>query len=71
LGGRSRVGRLAEGAPGSFAAIKALCADAPGRTLEAHLALEHRLLRERAGSADAREGVAAFLQKRAPRFGAS
>jgi 2-(1,2-epoxy-1,2-dihydrophenyl)acetyl-CoA isomerase len=68
--GEALARRLAEGAPGSFAAIKVLCADAPGRTLEAHLALEHRLLRERAGSADAREGVAAFLQKRAPRFGA-
>lgn len=68
--GEALARRLAAGAPGSFAAIKALCADAPGRTLEAHLALEHRLLRERAGSADAREGVAAFLQKRAPRFGA-
>jgi len=68
--GEALARRLATGAPGSFAAIKALCADAPGRTLEAHLALEHRLLRERAGSADAREGVAAFLQKRAPRFGA-
>lgn len=68
--GEALARRLAAGASGSFAAIKALCADAPGRTLEAHLALEHRLLRERAGSADAREGVAAFLQKRAPRFGA-
>ncbi|MET3182317.1 UNVERIFIED_ORG: 2-(1,2-epoxy-1,2-dihydrophenyl)acetyl-CoA isomerase [Variovorax guangxiensis] len=60
--------RLAQGASGSFAAIKTLCAGAPGRPFAEHLALEHKLLRERAGSADAREGVAAFMAKRAPRF---
>ncbi|MGJ7504884.1 enoyl-CoA hydratase-related protein [Variovorax sp. ZT5P49] len=62
------VTRLAHGASGSFAAIKRLCAGAPGRPFEEHLALEQKLLRERAGSADAREGVAAFVDKRAPRF---
>ncbi|NVM92442.1 enoyl-CoA hydratase/isomerase family protein [Variovorax sp. SG517] len=62
------VARLAHGASASFAGIKELCAGAPGRPFEQHLALEHRLLRERAGSADAREGVAAFVEKRAPRF---
>jgi 2-(1,2-epoxy-1,2-dihydrophenyl)acetyl-CoA isomerase len=40
----------------------------PGRPFDEHLALEQKLLRERAGSADAREGVAAFVAKRAPRF---
>uniref|UniRef100_UPI000D334EB9 enoyl-CoA hydratase/isomerase family protein n=1 Tax=unclassified Variovorax TaxID=663243 RepID=UPI000D334EB9 len=63
------VARLARGASASFAGIKALCAGAPGRPFEAHLAMERQLLRERAGSADAREGVAAFVEKRAPRFG--
>jgi len=67
--GEALARRLAEGAGGSFAAIKALCAGLPGRPLDDHLAMEHRLLRERAGSADAREGVAAFVQKRRPRFG--
>lgn len=62
------VTRLASGAAGSFAAIKALCGDAPSRPIDAHFEMEHRLLRERAGSADAREGVAAFIAKRAPRF---
>lgn len=62
------VMRLAHGASASFAGIKALCAGAPGRPIEAHLAMEQKLLRERAGSADAREGVAAFIAKRAPRF---
>ncbi|MDN6887629.1 enoyl-CoA hydratase-related protein [Variovorax sp. CAN2819] len=60
--------RLANGASASFAGIKTLCAGAPARPFEEHLALEHKLLRERAGSADAREGVAAFVAKRAPRF---
>ncbi|WP_440531940.1 enoyl-CoA hydratase-related protein [Variovorax sp. YR566] len=62
------VTRLAHGASGSFAAIKTLCAGVPGRPFDEHLALEQKLLRERAGSADAREGVAAFVAKRAPRF---
>ena len=62
------VARLAQGASASFAGIKALCAGAPGRPFEEHLAMERKLLRERAGSADAREGVAAFMAKRAPRF---
>ena len=60
--------RLARGASASFAGIKELCAGAAGRPFEQHLALEHRLLRERAGSPDAREGVTAFVEKRAPSF---
>ncbi|MCO5118155.1 MAG: enoyl-CoA hydratase-related protein [Burkholderiaceae bacterium] len=60
--------RLARGAPGSLAAIKTLCAGLPGRALADHLDLEHRLLVERAGSAAAREGIRAFIEKRAPRF---
>jgi len=62
------VARLAAGASASFAGIKALCGGAPARPIEAHFAMEQRLLRERAGSADAREGVAAFVAKGAPRF---
>lgn len=60
--------RLAQAAPGSLAAIKTLCGGLPGRSLQAHLDLEHALLRERAGSADAREGVQAFVARRPPRF---
>lgn len=37
-------------------------------TLEAQLALERDLMRELGRSADYREGVAAFMEKRAPRF---
>jgi 2-(1,2-epoxy-1,2-dihydrophenyl)acetyl-CoA isomerase len=60
--------RLAAAAPGSLAAIKRLCDGAPRRSLAEHLALEQALLVEQAGSADAREGVAAFLARRRPNF---
>ena len=62
------VARLLGGARASFAGIKALCGGAPGRPIEEHFAMEQKLLHERAGSADAREGVAAFIAKRPPRF---
>jgi 2-(1,2-epoxy-1,2-dihydrophenyl)acetyl-CoA isomerase len=60
--------RLAAAAPGSLAAIKQLCDGAAQRALAEHLALEKSLLEERARSADAREGIAAFLARRAPVF---
>ena len=60
--------RLAGAAPGSLAAMKRLCQGVEARSLEEHLALEAQLLGERARSADAREGVGAFIEKRAPRF---
>lgn len=62
------VVRLASASRGSLAAIKQLCAGLPGRDLPAHLDLEHRLLAACASQADAQEGIAAFVEKRAPRF---
>lgn len=64
----SLCARLAAGAPGSFAAIKQLCAGAASRPLAEHLALEKALLEARTCSADAREGIAAFLARRPPSF---
>lgn len=62
------VARLVQAASLSVAGIKSLCAGLPERGLHAHLELEHQLLCERARSADAREGVQAFVERREPRF---
>jgi 2-(1,2-epoxy-1,2-dihydrophenyl)acetyl-CoA isomerase len=60
--------RLAGGARGSLAGIKLLCDGLPDRDIDEHFALERTLLLAASRSADAREGVAAFLERRAPRF---
>jgi 2-(1,2-epoxy-1,2-dihydrophenyl)acetyl-CoA isomerase len=62
------VRSLAQGAAGSLARIKSLVDQAPGHTLEQQLAMEHLAMVACGASADAREGVRAFLDKRAPRF---
>ena len=58
-------------ARGSLAAIKQLCEGAPERSLEDHMAFEKALLEQNARGADAREGIAAFIARRAPKFGRS
>lgn len=63
------VERLLAGAAGAFARIKVLCDGAERRDLAEHLALEKEMMVASAGSADAREGVRAFSEKRSPRFG--
>ena len=60
--------RLAAAAPGSLAAIRRLCEPDPGRSYAEHLALEKSQLEARARSADAAEGIQAFLARRAPVF---
>ena len=65
------VASLAAGAAGSQAAVKRLCEAAGSNTLAQHLAAERNALVANAGTADAREGVAAFMQKRPARFGQS
>jgi len=62
--------QLAEGATGALAGIKRLCDGAAGSDLKAHLALEREALLRAARSADGREGIAAFVEKRAPSFAA-
>lgn len=60
--------QLAAGPTGALAAAKRLLWESPGRDLEAQLALETASLASAAGSADGQEGIAAFLEKRAPTF---
>ena len=62
------VQRLGASAPASLAAVKRLAQEGAALPLQSYLALEQRLLQACARTADASEGVAAFLAKRAPRF---
>lgn len=60
--------RLSQSASGSIARIKHLIDGAHQRTLQEHLALEREYMVASAASADAREGISAFFEKRAPIF---
>jgi len=60
--------RLAGGPPGSYATIKRTINDQLYPRLEQQLDDEALLQQERARSADFREGVLAFMQKREPSF---
>ena len=59
---------LASGPTKGFGLIKKAMRASAGNTLEAQLDLERDLQRDAGFSEDYREGVAAFLQKRAPVF---
>ncbi|WP_428485459.1 enoyl-CoA hydratase-related protein [Rhodopila sp.] len=61
--------RLTQAPAQALAAIKLLFATAPHNTLHQQLDLEARLQGEAGRSADFIEGLDAFQQKRAPRFG--
>jgi 2-(1,2-epoxy-1,2-dihydrophenyl)acetyl-CoA isomerase len=58
--------RLAAGPAGAFGAVKRLVGEAGG--FEAQLARESRSIASRATTAEGREGIAAFLEKRPPRY---
>ena len=65
----ARSPRTLAGAPtAGLAAIKRALYASSGNSLEEQLDVERDLQRELGRSADYREGVAAFLEKRAPRF---
>lgn len=60
--------RLVAGPPRAYAATKAAVGAAVDGLLAGQLALESRLQQEVARTADAAEGMAAFLERRPPRF---
>lgn len=62
------VRSLAQGASGSLARIKALVDQASSHTLHQHLAMEHLGMVACGTTANAREGIKAFSEKRAPMF---
>jgi 2-(1,2-epoxy-1,2-dihydrophenyl)acetyl-CoA isomerase len=59
--------RLAEG-PRALASVKQLVHQAIDTPLDTHLDDEQRHFVAAAGTADFREGVAAFVERRPPRF---
>ncbi len=62
--------QLAAGATHAFGAAKRLLHHSFAESLETQMELEAQAIAEQARGADAREGIAAFIAKRAPRFGA-
>ena len=64
----ARATTLAAGPKGAYAALKQALRGAFDQSLEVQLAVEARLQGMCGASEDFREGVAAFLEKRAPRF---
>ncbi|VTU21595.1 1,2-epoxyphenylacetyl-CoA isomerase [Variovorax sp. SRS16] len=65
---RALAQQLARGATASLGGIKRLCDGAHEHDLRTHLQLEREALLRCALSADGREGVKAFVEKRAPEF---
>lgn len=59
---------LNQRAPNALASIKELLGDAAGQTLDAHLGAERDHFVRNLQHANAGEGIAAFLEKRAPRY---
>lgn len=64
----ARAAKLAAGPTGAYAALKQALRGAFDQSLEAQLAVEARLQGVCGVSDDFREGVAAFQEKRAPKF---
>jgi 2-(1,2-epoxy-1,2-dihydrophenyl)acetyl-CoA isomerase len=64
----ARANRLAQGPTIAYRGVKTALRASSGNDLDAQLALEARLQGECGATADFREGVAAFLEKRAPHF---
>ena len=61
--------QMASAAKGSSGAVKKLLLASFGSGLEEQMELEAQLIAQCADSSDGREGIEAFLNKRAPTFG--
>jgi 2-(1,2-epoxy-1,2-dihydrophenyl)acetyl-CoA isomerase len=59
---------LAAGPTGAFGTVKKLVLASAAASLETQMELEARGIADAGRSADGREGIAAFLEKRAPKF---
>jgi 2-(1,2-epoxy-1,2-dihydrophenyl)acetyl-CoA isomerase len=59
---------MADGPTAALGAAKHLLRESFSDTLETHLQAEARTIADRSRTAEAREGIAAFLEKRAPRY---
>lgn len=66
--GAALARELAHGPTKALAATKRLLWEGLGSTVEARLGEESRTVSELSGTADAREGLAAVIERRAPRF---
>jgi 2-(1,2-epoxy-1,2-dihydrophenyl)acetyl-CoA isomerase len=60
---------LAQGPPGAFGSAKRLLHGGWNQTLETQMELESRAIAEMGGTADGQEGIKAFVEKRAAKFG--
>jgi 2-(1,2-epoxy-1,2-dihydrophenyl)acetyl-CoA isomerase len=65
---RARAAHLAQGPTLAYRAVKQALRASHGNSLPQQLALEARLQADCGASRDFAEGVAAFVEKRAPRF---
>ncbi len=65
---RARARHLADGPTGAYRAVKTALRGSSDATLSEQLAQEAKLQGECGRSGDFREGVTAFMEKRAPRF---
>ncbi len=62
------AGELASGAKGSASAVKKLLQASYDNSIEVQMDLESQFIAQNADGADGREGIDAFLSKRAPEF---